>query len=250
MAINPHSSEEPNKSPREWFFHLIRSKTPDRSSPASYRDLVNRHYDGLAGWMTYATGFFTGHESLPHRLFNEEMFGIRDRKTILDIGCGNGRYLKALKRYADPDASLVGIDLSIGMLRRAKRRVPCPRLTLASADLVRLPFADHSFDVIVCGWVIEHLVDPRNGLHEIARVLKPDGKIMLLVTEDTFAGAICSRFYHCRTYQRIQLRQICAECHLEWRRDLWWTALHRWLRLGGIAVELTHSVGNISVDNI
>jgi ubiquinone/menaquinone biosynthesis C-methylase UbiE len=112
------------------------------------------------------------------------------------------------------------------------------RVTHVAADLTRLPYADRSFDAIVCGWVLEHLPDPSTGLRELARVLQAGGKLLLLSTEDTFTGAWCSRLWHCRTYNRDFLRQTAAACGLRWERELWFSPLHRVLRLGGIIVEL------------
>jgi hypothetical protein len=59
-----------------------------------------------------------------------------------------------------------------------------------------------------------------------------------MATEDTLTGAMCSRLWHCRTYNRSFLRQACAECGLTWQREHWFTPLHARLRLGGILVEL------------
>jgi ubiquinone/menaquinone biosynthesis C-methylase UbiE len=156
----------------------------------------------------------------------------------LDAGCGNGRYSRFLLRHADADAFITAFDYSQRMLQRARDRLRSDRITLVAADLTRLPYADSSFDAIVCGWVLEHLPDPRPGLLELTRVLEPRGKLLLLATEDTFNGAMCSRMWHCRTYNRSELKQICAECGLRWERELWFSRLHAWLRLGGIIVEL------------
>ena len=81
------------------------------------------------------------------------------------------------------------------------------RISQVAADLTRLPYADESFDAIVCGWVLEHLPDPRPGLRDLARVLRPGGKMLLLVTEDTLTGAMCSRMWHCRTHNRENLKR-------------------------------------------
>jgi ubiquinone/menaquinone biosynthesis C-methylase UbiE len=124
------------------------------------------------------------------------------------------------------------------MLLRARARLKSNRVTQVAADLTRLPYADQSFDAIVCGWVLEHLPDPTSGLRELARVLQPGGKLLLLSTEDTFTGAWCSRLWHCRTYNRELLKQVAAECGLHWERELWFSRLHRALRLGGIIVEM------------
>src|SRR5215216_1403824 len=51
-----------------------------------------------------------------------------------------------------------------------------------------LPLADGTFDAAVCGWVLEHFTDPRPALREMARVLAPRGKMLLLTTEDTLLG--------------------------------------------------------------
>src|SRR5262249_36617629 len=112
------------------------------------------------------------------------------------------------------------------------------RATHVAADLTRLPYADQSFDVIVCGWVLEHLPDPRPGLRELARVLQPGGKLLLLATEDKLTGAMCSRLWHCRTYNRVELRRTCAECGLTWYKEHWFSRWHALLHLGGIIVEL------------
>jgi ubiquinone/menaquinone biosynthesis C-methylase UbiE len=205
---------------------------------SDYRNFIRDHYDGLPGALTAVTGFVTGHEALAGRLIRPEAFDVRGCKRILDAACGNGRYSKFLLRCADPDAVLTGFDLSPAMLQRARSRLRSERVTFAVADLTRLPYANDCFDAIVCGWVLEHLPDPRSGLRELSRVLKPGGKLLLMCTEDTVTGAMCGKLWHCRTYNRQELRQAAAECGLAWRREHWFSRIHRLLRLGGIIVEL------------
>src|SRR5262249_60254242 len=117
-------------------------------------------------------------------------------------------------------------------------RLQSERVTHAAADLTRLPYADATFDALVCGWVLEHLPDPRPGLLSLARVLKPGGKMLLMVTEDTFTGRWCARLWHCRTHRPAELRQVCQECGLVWVRELWFSRWHGKMGLGGIIVEL------------
>ena len=93
------------------------------------------------------------------------------------------------------------------MLKRARNRLESDRVTFAVADLTRLPYASGCFDAVVCGWVLEHLPDPRDGLRELARVMKPGGKLLLMCTEDTLTGAMCSRMWHCRTHNRASLQR-------------------------------------------
>jgi ubiquinone/menaquinone biosynthesis C-methylase UbiE len=163
---------------------------------------------------------------------------VRGCKRILDAGCGNGRYSKFLLRWADPDAVVTGFDLSQRMLKRARRRLRSPRVSHVAADLTKIPFASGLFDAVVCGYVLEHLPDPRLGLTELARVMRPGAKMLLLVTEDTFTGSMCSRMWHCRTYNRRELERVCRECGLRWQRPHFFSKLHALFRLGGIIVEM------------
>jgi SAM-dependent methyltransferase len=217
---------------------LLESKEPRRRPFADYRRFVRDHYDGLPGALTAVTGLVTGHEALAGRLLGPGGFDVRGCKRILDAGCGNGRYTRFLTERADPDAVVTAFDYSLRMLERARNRLAGRRASHAAADLTRLPYAYASFDAAVCGWVLEHLPDPLPGLRELARVLRPAGKLLLLATEDTLTGAVCSRLWHCRTYNRGELRRACTACGLGWVRELWFSRLHARLGLGGIIVEL------------
>lgn len=92
---------------------------------------------------------------------------------VLDAGCGRGGLVEmlpgrvALAAGADPDhASL------------AEHRAPGVRR--ACALLERLPYADASFDLVACSWVLEHLAAPERALAEVARVLAPGGHFVCL----------------------------------------------------------------------
>jgi ubiquinone/menaquinone biosynthesis C-methylase UbiE len=218
----------------------IESRDLERPA-AEYRRMVRDHYDGAAGAFTKVTGFLTGHETLAGRLFRPDAFDVRGCRTLLDAGCGNGRYSVAMLRRADPGTRLAAFDFSFGMLGRSRRAVGEGRAWLASADVTRLPYASETFDAGVCGWVLEHLPDPRPALREFRRVLRPDGRFLLMCTEDTWTGAMCSRLWHCRTYNRHELKSACDECGLPVVRDHWFTPLHRRLNLGGVIIELRKS---------
>jgi ubiquinone/menaquinone biosynthesis C-methylase UbiE len=216
----------------------IESKKHRKQSFPEYRSFIQHHYDGLAGKLTSVSGIFTGHSILAGQVLRPEAFDLRGCKRILDAGCGNGRHCKHILRRGDSDASIHAFDLSQRMLKRSRRRLKSSRINYLAADLTRLPYADEFFDAIVCGWVLEHLPDPRPGLQELTRILQPGGKLLLMTTEDTFAGSMSSSLWHCRTYNRFELRRHCEECGLIWHRPLYFSKLHRIFKLGGIIVEL------------
>jgi ubiquinone/menaquinone biosynthesis C-methylase UbiE len=223
---------------RKPLIDALESKHVRRRSFPEYRNFIRNYYDGMPGALTAFTGWVTGHETLAGWLIRSSRFDVRGCKRILDAACGNGRYSRFLLRRADADAQITAFDLSLRMLRRARRRLHSPRVSHVVADLTRLPYPDGYFDAIVCGWVLEHLPDPRPGLRSLSRVLQPGGKLLLLATEDTFNGALTSKLWHCRTYNRKELLRMCNEAGLHLVRELWFSQLHRLLKLGGIIIEL------------
>ena len=201
------------------------------------RSVSRRVYDGPAGAVLALASRVSLHEPLLGALLRRGTFDVSRFDHILDIGSGAGQILGHLLKKSHPSATIVAADLSLQMMRRARLRLRSPRPTFLSADVTRLPFADGSFDCVTCGWVIEHLPDPRPGLGEIRRVLRPGGSLLLLATEDTMAGALNSRTWKCRTYNRAELRAACEESGLSWSRQFYLSPVHRFLKIGGIIVE-------------
>lgn len=183
------------------------------------------------------------HEPLIGRVLSSKKFDVAQFHNVLDIGSGAGQILGHLLKHTPQGTRLVGCDLSHQMLRRARTRLKNGRAKYVTADMTQLPFRDNSFDCITCGWVIEHLPDPKPGLAEMRRVLMPGGSLLLLATEDTFSGAVTSRTWKCRTYNRQELREACEAVGLPWKSQLWFTPVHRFFKMGGILVEAskTHS---------
>jgi len=99
---------------------------------------------------------------------------------ILEVGVGTGI---SLPDYARGN-TIVGVDLSEPMLRKAQERVDAQDLhhveTLAVMDAARLALADQSFDVVVAQFVITAVPDPEATLDEFVRVSKPGGEIILV----------------------------------------------------------------------
>lgn len=208
-----------------------------RISFQQYRNRVRQLYDGPAGAVLALGSLVSLHEPLVGHMLRTRRFDVAGFQSVLDVGSGAGQILGHLLKATCPTARLVACDLSPRMLRRARKRVRSGRPQYVAADLVQLPWRDASFDCVTCGWVLEHFPDPKPGLHEMWRVLKPQGRLLLLATEDTFSGAVVSRAWKCRTYNRADLQRACEEVGLTWHEQLWLTRVHRFFRMGGILVE-------------
>lgn len=92
---------------------------------------------------------------------------------VLDAGCGNGRFLDTL-----PDSTVkVGLDASLNLLKRVKRRGRGD--FLVCAELEHIPFKDELFDTVISCRVVQHLVKQEEAVHEMSRVTKPGGDLTL-----------------------------------------------------------------------
>jgi SAM-dependent methyltransferase len=105
------------------------------------------------------------------------MFGrveARPFTAALDVGCGEGRFCRALKERNIP---IIGIDPTKQLIERAKELDPFGDYRLASAE--ELPFPDETFDLVISYLTLIDIADFREALREMARVLKPDGTLLI-----------------------------------------------------------------------
>jgi ubiquinone/menaquinone biosynthesis C-methylase UbiE len=92
----------------------------------------------------------------------------------LDAACGTGRHARHLVELGH---DVLGIDLTPEMLRRATANVP--EATFLEADVRDIPAQDGDFDLVVCGLALAHLSDLDAGVTELARILKPGGRMVV-----------------------------------------------------------------------
>ena len=102
--------------------------------------------------------------------------GTENGLKLLDVCCGPGLISAAA---VGRGAKVCGLDFAAEMIRIASAEVPGARFH--EGDALALPFADDSFDSVVCGFGIIHLPDPAQALSEMHRVLKPGGQIAVSV---------------------------------------------------------------------
>jgi ubiquinone/menaquinone biosynthesis C-methylase UbiE len=101
--------------------------------------------------------------------------------VALDVGSGPGNVTASLARAAGPDGLALGVDISEPMLARAVRNEAGPQVGFIRADAQRLPLRDNVFDAVVSTAVLQLVPDPKAALTEIARVLRPGGRLAVMV---------------------------------------------------------------------
>ena len=104
--------------------------------------------------------------------------GLKTARCVLEVGCGTGAILSELDSPASPH----GLDLDAGALVDA--RVHAPDATLVRGDALSLPYADFTFDITFCHFLLLWVRDPLTAVREMARVTRPNGFVLALAEPD------------------------------------------------------------------
>lgn len=116
-----------------------------------------------------------------HRALLSDIGGGR----ILDVACGPGLYTRALAGQLEGDGVCIGLDLSEPMLRRALRDNKIERVDYVRGSAHTLPFADATFDTVVCLAALYLIPDPEQAVRELCRVAAPSGEIAIFTSLST-----------------------------------------------------------------
>ncbi|MEV7544141.1 methyltransferase domain-containing protein [Streptomyces sp. NPDC089915] len=106
-------------------------------------------------------------------------FGVGPGDRVLDAGCGTGRALTPLRAAVGPSGTVLGVDLTERMLAAARRAGRDADGTLLRADVARLPLRDGVLDAVFAAGLIAHLPEPAANLRELARAVRPGGRLAL-----------------------------------------------------------------------
>lgn len=100
--------------------------------------------------------------------------------SVLDVGCGIGHWGQALSNFLPHDAKITGVDLEQQWVETAVERTEelGDRFTFKKGTAEKIPFPDHSFDMVTCQTLLIHLPNPKKALNEMYRVLKPGGLLV------------------------------------------------------------------------
>ncbi len=131
-------------------------------------------------------------------------------QRVLDVACGAGFGLELLEQAG---ACPLGVDYdgaALADMRRTSRRPEQYRLV--RADATRLPFEDQAFDLVVSFETIEHVTDARALVHEIRRVLRPRGKLVLSTPNRAFGPPErhANNPFHVREFTADELHDLLS----------------------------------------
>jgi SAM-dependent methyltransferase len=174
-------------------------------------------------------------------------FPLQRGDTVLDLGCGEGRHV--ISAYVEGEIHSVGVDLSVADLQTTREKFNefhepdnlSKSFGLSSADALKLPFADDTFDKVICSEVLEHIPDYAGALCEIERVLKPGGLFCASVPRrwpEKLCWALSEAYYkvpggHLRIFRARKLRADIERLGFALYHRHWAHALHApfwWLK--------------------
>jgi demethylmenaquinone methyltransferase / 2-methoxy-6-polyprenyl-1,4-benzoquinol methylase len=159
---------------------------PSRSSE-QFSAQVNRMFDRIAGRYDAMNSVMTAglHHRWRERAVERAELGPGD--SALDVCCGTGDLALALAARVGPEGTVIGCDFSEPMLEIAREKVAEAAIEHGGApvrfewaDALDLPYEGASFDAVTVGFGVRNLADLDRGLGEMARVLRPGGRLVIL----------------------------------------------------------------------
>jgi demethylmenaquinone methyltransferase/2-methoxy-6-polyprenyl-1,4-benzoquinol methylase len=157
------------------------TERPERNSE-EFATQVRGMFDRIAGVYDLMNSAMTAglHHQWRERAVDRAEVG--PGSDALDVCCGTGDLALALRKRIGPDGRVVGCDFSEPMLDLARRKSGEESLAaeFGWADALDLPYGDASFDAVTIGFGARNLADLERGLAEMARVLRPGGRLVIL----------------------------------------------------------------------
>lgn len=159
---------------------------------------------------------------------------IQPEDKVLDLGIGTGC---SLDYYPADRGQITGIDLSGGMLRKAREKIrdtQRPNANVFQADALHLPFAPDTFDHVFISHVISVVSDPYRLVQEAQRVAKPGARIVIV-----------NHFQSTNRFIAMVEKWLCPLCtKLGWRSDL---ALQDLIRRTGVEIDYRFKLDSIDL---
>lgn len=150
------------------------------------RQSMSEDYDPLTPdeWVKFLKDQADQTKEFRHSLY--EKVDLKNKRKILDIGCGTGAITADIA--ASTKGDVTGLDIDYKKLEKAKM-VADPCVTFVRADAVNLPFKDNTFDLVACSVVLLYIKDKQRAINEMTRVTGENG-IVLATMEPDHSGAL------------------------------------------------------------
>ncbi len=163
------------------YLDLLGSSAIEDAGPAKNTGAIQAVWASPIGSMLYDNAQAISRKFLSVWQHPVEWLDIPQGGIVLDVGSGPGSVTPSLARAAGPDGLALGVDISEPMLARAVRAEAGPQVGFMRADAQRLPLRDQTVDAVVSIAVLQLIPDPVAALSEIARVLRPGGRMAVMV---------------------------------------------------------------------
>jgi ubiquinone/menaquinone biosynthesis C-methylase UbiE len=160
-------------------------------------------YDRVAS-LYNLTFKFNGYGRSLEQYFRAHPLPLAPGGKVLDAGCGTGLLTLALLKVIDMPVQITAVDLSATSIATARRAIKeeagrTQTVGFSQANVLKLPFRDNSFDVILTSGVLEY-VPLREGLGELARVLAPGGHLLHLPVRPSLASRFLELLFRFKTH--------------------------------------------------
>ncbi|PKQ69774.1 bifunctional demethylmenaquinone methyltransferase/2-methoxy-6-polyprenyl-1,4-benzoquinol methylase UbiE [Raineya orbicola] len=156
---------------------------PYKSSQKNKKEQVAEMFDKISPTYDLLNRVLSGGIDKSWRKKALTMLQSSQPQTILDVATGTADLAILAQKMLNPQ-KIVGIDISEGMLALGREKIQKlglqDKITLQTADSENLPFAESSFDAVMVSFGVRNFANLEQGLSEIYRVTKPQGKVMIL----------------------------------------------------------------------
>lgn len=143
-------------------------------------DQVQAMFGAIAGRYDLLNHLLSANQDVRWRKRGVRWLHPRRGETILDLCCGTGDLAFEILRQ-QPNCQVTGADFAVPMLELARQKTkPHQPVDFTQADALNLQFDDAGFDAVTVGFGVRNFQDTAAGLREMARVLKPGGRVMIL----------------------------------------------------------------------